>query len=312
MNKRSIGQEGISVSEIGLGTWQFCNQDSWQGPNEYDVLLMIKEAINKGCNFFDTAPNYASGESEKALGFAIDKLDIRQSVFINTKFGHWPNGQVDFSVKRLEESVKSSLKRLQTNYLDGLVLHNPSQEILKGETEHFEVLDNLKKTGVIKHYGASVDTPEEMMMVMEHSNADLIEVMFNMIHQSPREAFDKAKEKNISIIVKVPLDSGWLTGKYDEKSVFSGIRNRWSREEIANRSNFVKEIKGIIGDKDIIKSALQFILSYDAVTTIIPGAKNISQLTHNLSASGESLSIKEKKAIEKLYDEKFKNMAVPW
>jgi len=133
-----------------------------------------------------------------------------------------------------------------------------------------------------------------------------------MIHQEPKKAFELAKKENISIVVKVPLDSGWLTGKYNKKSSFKGIRDRWSTKDIHQRANLVKDLKSIIGKKDFILQALQFILSYDEITTVIPGAKNINQLRHNLKASESYMKKEIKDNIEKLYSKKIKKMNIKW
>jgi len=312
MEKRKFGVNNEKVSEIGLGTWQLGNNDSWKGPSVEESIKIITSAYNKGCNFFDTAPNYGGGNSEKVLGKAISALDIREHVFINSKFGHWSNGQEDFDATRIEESVDESLKRLKTDYLDSIVLHNPSLEIIEGKTEHFKKLAELKEKGKINNYGVSVDSSKEMLTVMNHTDIQVIEVMFNLLYQEPKKAFQKAKEKGISIIVKVPLDSGWLTGKYDENSKFTGVRDRWTKEDKALRSHLIGRIKEVVGTEDLIHQALQFILAFDEVTTIIPGAKNIKQLAHNLDASGKTMSNERKEAFEKLYDRYIKKQNYSW
>lgn len=312
MRKRAFGENKEQVSEVGLGTWQLGNSDSWHGPSIQESKKIIARAFNKGCIFFDTAPNYGGGNSEKVLGEAINELDIREQVFLNSKFGHWPNGEEDFDSDKIEASVDSSLERLNTNYLDSLILHNPAQEILEGKTDHFEKLAELKEKGKIKNYGVSVDSSQEMITVMNNTDIQVIEVMFNLLYQEPKKAFKQAKEKGISIIVKVPLDSGWLTGKYDETSEFSGIRDRWTQEDKNLRSHLIRQIKNIVGPDDLIHQALKFILSFDEVTTIIPGAKNIEQLEHNLKASGQALSDERKKALEELYDVYIKKEKYSW
>jgi aryl-alcohol dehydrogenase-like predicted oxidoreductase len=312
MRKRKFGGNSDKVSEIGLGTWQLGNSDSWQGPTIDESIRIIERAYNKGCNFFDTAPNYGGSNSERVLGQAINKLSIRKHVYINSKFGHWPNGKEDFDSDKIEASVNSSLERLKTDYLDSIILHNPDFEILEGKTDHFEKLAALKDKGKINNYGVSVDSSKEMITVMNNTNIQVIEVMFNLLYQEPKKAFQLAKDKGISIIVKVPLDSGWLTGKYDENSKFSGIRDRWTQEDKKLRSSLIRQIKNVVGTDDLIHQALKFILSFDEVTTIIPGAKSIKQLEHNLEASGEKLSDERKETLEELYDNYIKKEKYSW
>lgn len=312
MNKRLFKGTNKKVSEIGLGTWQLGNQESWIGPSLEKSKELIKKAYALGCNFFDTAPNYANGNSEKILGQIINQLNIRNQVVINSKFGHWSDGTIDFDSDKIETSVDESLRRLQTDYLDSVILHNPTFEILEGSTDHFEKLSDLKAKGKIRLYGVSVDSSKEMITVMNNTDIQVIEVMFNLLYQEPKKAFDLAQQKDLNIIVKVPLDSGWLTGKYDENSTFDDIRNRWSDEDKALRSHLIQKIKATIGDDDMIHQALQFILSFDEVTTVIPGAKNIKQLEHNLAASEKNFNQKRIQTFETLYDSYLKDHAYRW
>src|SRR6056297_3164018 len=94
MNKRKLGSTGLEVSEIGFGTWQLGNTTDWKGASQKDAINLVQQAFELGCNFFDTAPNYAGGSSEKILGKALQ--DKREEVVISTKFGHFPDGTVDY------------------------------------------------------------------------------------------------------------------------------------------------------------------------------------------------------------------------
>ena len=163
------------------------------------------------------------------------------------------------------------------DYVDSLILHSPPYELLDGNKNvHYEILEKLKAEGKIKAYGASLDTYKEIELLLQTTNSKVMEVFFNLLHQDAARAFNLAKEKNVGIIVKIPLDSGWLTGKYDEKSVFDDIRKRWSKADIQTRASLIDKVKNIIGQQaNLAQAAISFCLTFDAVSTVIPGNTNL-------------------------------------
>ena len=298
------------ISSLGFGGWQLGNTDFW-GNMTYDYgVELVKDAIKQGVNFFDTAPGYSGGLSELIIGEGIK--GYRDSIFINTKFGHKADGTSDFRSSNIEEAIEASCQRLQTDYLDSFILHNPEMYILEGKTDHFKELDRLKQLGKIKAYGVSIDRLEELNTVLNNIDIDVIEVMFNIMHQEVIEAFEEIEKRGILLIIKVPLDSGWLTGKYNALSEFSGIRNRWNSEIKQVRSDIVKEIKNIVKEDNLVKYALSFILSFSAVTTVIPGVKNIKQLKNNIESVNYELNTEIKKQLIDLYNDVIKNQNIPW
>ncbi|XMB72896.1 aldo/keto reductase [Mycoplasmatota bacterium WC30] len=310
MNYRVFGKQKIKISEIGFGGWQLGNNDLWGAMTFEEGVVLVKEAFSKGINFFDTAPGYTSGMSEKIIGDAIH--NIREQVFINTKFGHNHLNQEDFSEKSIEKSIDESLERLQTSYLDSVILHNPPQYILEGKTNHQEGFEKLMKKGKIRTWGVSIDSLSELKLVLNNLNVGVIEIMFNINHQSVKEMFLEIKKRGILLITKIPLDSGWLTGKYNENSEFMGIRSRWSKSDINTRGEIVNRIKKIVKNENLVKYALAFILSFDAVTVVIPGIKNSEQLNSNIAASGFILSPDIRIGLEILYDTLIKDKNLPW
>jgi aryl-alcohol dehydrogenase-like predicted oxidoreductase len=273
-------------------------------------IELVRAAYEKGINFFDTAPGYSNGLSERIIGEALK--DVRENVFINTKFGHNHLGETDFSEEAVERSINESLQRLQTTYVDSVILHNSPREILEGKTKHEKEFQRIKRMGKIRGYGVSIDTLEELELVLSNWDVDVIEILFNIIHQSPKYLFDKVKERGILLAIKVPLDSGWLTGKYNSDSKFEGIRARWSQDVILKRAMIVDKIKAIVKDEDLVKYAIGFILSLDVVTTVITGVKNIQQLEANIKASEFKLSDELKRELERLYEEEIKPLNLPW
>ena len=311
MKQRPFGTTGKFVSEIGLGSWQLGNEENWGAMTEIQGINIVDKALELGCNFFDTAPNYALGKSEEILGTAL--RGKRDKVVINSKFGHQDNGEINFDPNEIEKSVDKSLKRLQTDYLDSILLHNPPFQYLNGNMQHFEELEKLKKEGKIAAYGASVDSSEEMFELIEKTNSQVIEVMFNIFHQDTAKAFQAAHDKKIALIIKVPLDSGWLSGKYNAESTFTDIRSRWSRDIIHRRAVMLEEVNNIVEpNQSLANSALQFILAHPEVSTVIPGAKNIRQLEGNISASQGTMDIKTVEQLKAMWENHLKDNSLPW
>lgn len=298
------------ISIIGFGAWQLRNPEFYGDQSLEDAVKLVQDAVKGGINIFDTAPGYGGGNSETTLGIALKPF--RDKVFINTKFGHTADGRSDFSVKGLEESVQESLSRLQTNYLDGVILHNPGQELLYGTSDIYTRLQELKKEGVVRHYGVSIDTLEELDIILHQNKVDIIELMFNIIHQAPKALFDEVKNQGILLMIKVPLDSGWLTGKYTKDTVHTGIRARWTNEVIDTRLDIVDKVKTILNKDNIVQDSLRFVLAQDAVTCVIPGVRNEKQLESNIAAADEELEPKKVKELEDLYDNYIKEKNTPW
>jgi aryl-alcohol dehydrogenase-like predicted oxidoreductase len=310
MKEYTFAKTHKKTSKLGFGSWQLGNTDFWGYMSYDDGVALVKEAIKKGITFFDTAPGYAAGISETIIGDAIEGK--HDQVIINTKLGHMADGSIDYSVSSLEEQIYESLERLKVKSLDSVLLHNPDMDILTNQTDHFEELERLKEEGLIRSYGVSIDTYEEFDAVINHLNVDTVEILFNIFFQGVIPLFKKAKEKGISIIVKVPLDSGWLTGKYHKDSEFEGIRSRWDIETIERRAELVDRLKEITKDENLTKYAIGFILSFEEVDVVIPGIKNSEHLKDHLTYMDYKLPESYKKAFIKLYDKHIKKEPLIW
>ncbi|KAF2955726.1 aldo/keto reductase [Marinitoga sp. 38H-ov] len=302
---------GKVVSEIGFGAWQLGNDKEWGGPKDSEAIKLVETAVELGCNFFDTAPNYAEGKSELILGEALKEFD-REKIVINTKVGHVPGEKDGFAPEVIKKTVENSLKKLKTNYLDSVILHNPPIEMLDKNSQQFKVLKELKKSGLIKAYGASLDFSYEVDKLVENTDSEVVEILFNIFFQDVRKSFNKIREKGLAVIVKVPLDSGWLTGKYNKDSRFTGIRSRWSVEDIERRAKLIEKIKEIKGNVSMVHEALSYILSYDVISTIAVGSKNIEQLKENLKASEIKMDKSKVKKYEELYEREIAINPLPW
>jgi len=238
----------------------------------------------------------------------------RSKIVINTKFGHTHLGTTNYNSDYIRESLEGSLKRLQLDYVDSLIIHNPPIEYLDGnKTDHYEILERLIEEGKIKAYGASLDTYAEMKLLMNTTNARVIEAFFNILHQDTARAFNLAKEKEVGIIVKIPLDSGWLSGKYNENSTFDDIRSRWSKKDIQTRAFLVDRIKELLNtDENLSQKAISFCLAYDSVSTVIPGSVNTSQLRNNVQSINNPISKDNIEKLEKFYQSEVKDLNLPW
>ncbi|MCT2193623.1 aldo/keto reductase [Paenibacillus sp. p3-SID1389] len=310
MKYRRYGTTGKQVSEIGFGAWQLGNKQDWAAMEDDEAIRLVHEALDLGVNFFDTAPNYGQGKSEVLLGKALERK--RDKAVINTKFGHSPEG-TDYSASQIRNSVERSLTRLQTDYLDSVLIHNPPFDVLDGKYGHYQVLEDLKAEGKILAYGVSVDSSREMLEALEHSRLGVMEVMFNIFYQETAQAFQAAKEKDVALIIKVPLDSGWLSGKYDGNSSFSGVRSRWSPEVIQTRAKLVEQIRFLEDEQTTMTmAALRFILAYPEVTTVIPGVRSSAQLRENVAASDAVLPDESLRKLQELWEREIRYKSLGW
>ncbi|WGH75685.1 aldo/keto reductase [Tenacibaculum tangerinum] len=313
MKYRKYSKNSVAISEIGLGAWQLGQNSGWKSMTENEAINLVHKSLDLGVNFFDTAPNYGHGTGEERLGKALQGKD-RSNLVINTKFGHTHTGTLNFNSNYIRESLEGSLRRLQVDYVDSLIIHNPPSEYFDGnKNDHYEILERLIEEGKIKAYGASLDTYEDLKLLIDTTNSKVIEAFFNIFHQDTLQGFEIAKNNDVGIIAKIPLDSGWLTGKYNSKSTFTDIRSRWSKEDIQTRARLVNKVTSIIGkEENLAQFAIAFCLAYDAVSTVIPGSLTIKQLEGNVQSTTISISQKLKEELENFYQSEVKNLHLPW
>ena len=298
MHYRKLGNTGISVSEIGFGGWAIGGLADaagtplgWGRTSDDESLAAIRRARELGVTFFDTSDSYGFGRSESLMGIVLSRH--RNDVVIGTKVGvaRDVNGRVqkDFSRKHISHAVDGSLKRLRTDYIDLYQLHNPTLDELRRDDIH-EAMDRLQEVGKIRFWGVSVTTPEEGIEIINRGWGYVLQVLYNVLNQAPaQELFPLAKEKGYGIIARVPLASGLLTGKYRPDTVFAQTdvrQNFLTPKRLEEAIARVDEARSIIGGtaRSLAEGALRFVLANEAVSTVLPGAKNVRQVEMNVAA----------------------------
>lgn len=321
MQFRTLGKTGFNISAISLGTWQVGGQ--WGSEfNQKNADEILNTAVDNGVNFIDTADVYSDGESEKAIGRFLKTR--KERIYVATKCGRQiqPHINEGYQPKVLRKYVEDSLKRLQLETIDLIQLHCPPTQVFY-RPEIFELFSQLKKEGKILHLGVSVEKVEEALKAIEFDHVTTVQIIFNMFRQRPAELFfSEAKRKNIGVIVRVPLASGLLTGNYTEQTVFeSGDHRQFNRNgeafdkgetfsgiDYATGLKAVEELKQIVpAGKTLSSLALKWILGFDAVSTIIPGASKPEQVIRNLQAINEDeLTDDQLQQVKNVYEEYIK------
>ena len=316
MKNRQLGKNGFKVSEVGLGCWQL-GADWGKALHEETSFAILNEAIANGITFLDTADVYGNGRSERLIGEFLKTK--KTSIRIATKFGRnvnvYPNS---YSKDKLRQAIEDSIQRLGVESLDLLQLHCVPMDVLK-QGAVFDWLRELKQEGLIQHFGASVETVEEGLLCMQQEGLLSLQVIFNILRQKlVSELLPQAEEKGVGIIVRLPLASGLLTGKFHKETVFMENDHRnYNRdgdafnvgetfaglpfEKGVELTNFIK--KDFLPDNlTMVQLALRWILDHKAVSTIIPGASSPKQVIGNAAVSDlASLTPKLHKELKQFY-----------
>ena len=319
MKYRKFGSLDWNVSEIGLGCWQI--GADWGEVSSDKAKEVLKSSFDNGVNFFDTADVYGMGRSEKFVGEFIKSVSER--IYVATKAGRQINPHVAegyYNKELMESYVDQSLSNLNVETIDLLQMHCPPTEVYSSD-HTFDMLDHLVSKGKIQHYGFSVQTVDEALACIKRPNTKSIQVIFNIFRQKPAEKlFEIAKEKKVAIIVRVPLASGLLTGKFSKDSSFAPDDHRnyningdaFDVGETFSGVNFNKALDAVEDLKNILPTditlsqlSLRWILMHDAVSVVIPGAKNKDHVNLNTSSSNinEISSLMDK--ISNIYTEYF-------
>lgn len=299
MKKRSFNAVGRQVSEIGLGCWQLGGSD-WGKLDDRTAFRILDAAAEAGVTFLDTADVYGGGRSEELIGtFLKDRRGC--NFFVATKVGRTGDLYPDkYTAAGVRAATEASLKRLGVDALDLTQLHCVPAEVLR-RGEIFGWLRDLKAEGKIKSFGASVETVDEALLCLEQEGLASLQIIFNIFRQKPAETvLPRAQEKNVAIIVRLPLASGLLAGKMSKETAFSSNDHRTYNRN-GEKFNVGETFAGLPFEKGVeLVDELRYfgpkdrpmpiwtqrwILDHDAVTVVIPGASRPQQANDNADAS---------------------------
>ena len=316
---RPFGRTGWKVSEIGFGAWAIGG--SWGEVSESDARDALFAALEAGTTFIDTADVYGDGRSERIIREVLREWRGPRPI-VATKAGRRlaPHVAEGYSRENLAAFVDRSRANLGVDTLDLVQLHCPPTGVYY-RPEVFEALDGLVAAGKIRHYGVSVEKVEEALKAIEYPGVASVQIIYNLFRQRPHELFFReAQARQVGVIVRVPLASGLLTGKLRRDSRFAADDHRhFNRHgeafdvgetfagvpyEVA--IDAVEELRGLVPrDTTMAAFALRWILMADAVSVVIPGAKNRSQALANAMAGDlPPLSVETMRAARRIYEDR--------
>ncbi len=288
MKTSLIGNTGISCSRVGLGTWAFASQIYGEVP-ESDSIATIHYALDSGISLFDTAPLYGTktedGVSETILGRGLG--NHRKDVVISSKFGRYSSDGAgpNFNAKRARESVEGSLRRLNTDYLDILFFHSPfgPDEI---HDDVWDELGKLKSEGKIRVIGHSISMFEQTEQMardwISERKIELIQVVYSLMNRQSTALLEFANSKGAATFARESLANGFLTESITRDTVFGSknINKRYPPEEIAERVAYVEQLGFLVRDDidNIAQAAVRWVLDNPNVTSVLAGAKNVTEL----------------------------------
>jgi aryl-alcohol dehydrogenase-like predicted oxidoreductase len=297
MVERELGRTGMRVRPVGFGAWAIGG--FWGEVDDQESMRALHAAVDAGVNFIDTADVYGDGRSERLVGRLVRERQ-GETVYVATKAGRKLPEQIadGYSRANLTTWVDESLRDLGVD-IDLLQLHCPPRAVFD-RPEVFGVLDELVAAGKIRHYGVSVETVDEALAAIQFPNVQSVQIIFNMFRTKPAEIlFPATARRHVGIIARVPLASGLLTGKLGPDSTFSAEDHRqfnrhgemFDKGETFSGVPYdiglaaVEELRGLLpSGATLAQMALRWILMFEAVTCVIPGAKTPQQARENAAA----------------------------
>lgn len=298
MQRRELGHTGRNVSIIGLGTWQLGAE--WGDVSESAAFEVLDAAVTAGITLFDTADVYGDGRSERLIGeFLSDRDD--HGITVATKLGRrMPQLAENYSEANFRAWLDRSRANLQVDTLDLVQLHCPPSEVIT-DSRTFEVLERLVDERVIAAYGVSVETCQQALDAIARPGVTNVQIIFNPFRLKPLEAvLPTAAEAGVAIFARVPLASGLLSGRYTVSTEFAANDHRsFNREGAAfdKGETFsgvpyelglqaTARLGAVVPDGATLPQAtLAWISAQTGVTTVIPGARNSSQVQSNAAAA---------------------------
>ncbi|RAS18410.1 aldo/keto reductase [Ensifer adhaerens] len=317
MKTRVLGKTGATISEIGFGAWQIGG--SWGDVSEADGKRALNAALDAGVTFVDTADVYGDGRSEKIIA-AVLKERGGDKPFVATKAGRRlsPHATEGYTGENIEAFIDRSLSNLGVETLDLVQLHCPPTEVYY-RPELFGALDRLVAKGKIRHYGVSVEKVEEALKAIEYPGVATVQIIYNIFRQRPHELFfAEAQKKNVGVIVRVPLASGLLSGKISKDTAFAADDHRnfnrhgeafdvgetFAGVPFEAALEAVEQLRPLVPEGvPMAQFALRWILEQQAVSVVIPGARNEAQAQSNAAASAlAAIDDEAKAAIAAVYE----------
>ncbi len=294
MKYRRLGKTDLKVSVVGVGTWQFGGE--WGRPfTPLEADQILGRAKELGINLIDTAECYGDHTSETLIGQAIEK--DRESWIVATKFGHKFHGNFEriqlWSAREVLEQLEASLKALRTDHVDLYQFHSGSDEAFD-QDELWQMLNEQVTAGKIRHLGISISNQSENLYQVEQAGkvgASAIQVVYNRLEQIPEQrVFPSCQEQDLGVLARVPLASGFLSGKYKPGQTFTNkddVRSRHDAAEVQKKLELVQEIQQteVPEGVDMVSWALAWCLQHPAVTCVIPGCKSVAQVEANARAA---------------------------
>lgn len=299
MRHRKFGRTGFTTTDIGFGAWQIGG--AWGDVSEADGRAALHAALDAGMTFIDTADVYGDGRSEKIIA---DVLKERggQRPMVATKAGRRlsPHVADGYNKENLEGFIDRSLKNLGIERLDLVQLHCPPTDVYY-RPEVFQALEEIKAAGKIANYGVSVEKVEEAMKAIEYPGVVSVQIIYNMFRQRPAQLFFKeAARRHVAVIARVPLASGLLSGKITRDTAFAADDHRnfnrngdafdvgetFAGVPFETGLQAVEEIRALVpAGATMAAFALRWILMTEAVSVVIPGARNGEQAKANAAAA---------------------------
>ena len=310
MHYRKLGDTDLVVSEIGFGTWGL-GGDAYGIIEEVEALRLLRHAYEQGISFYDTADLYGQGRSEKLLGQFCK--DFRKDVIIASKSG-WitqPDGSSsqDFSARHIHDALTESLQRLQTDYIDLYLLHDPPAD-MRMLDETLRMLEEMQRNGHIRYLGISARTPLDGQTFLGYSGCSAIEANLNLIDQRAIVCglMDSLEEHSAGLIARTPLAFGFLTGQFAADADFGDHDHRSKRSDDdkqrwASSVRFFEQLLEKTGNTPA-QLALRYCLSFSQVTSVIPGMMRVKEIDEDVSVSGYApLDQEDLDLIRRMYQE---------
>jgi aryl-alcohol dehydrogenase-like predicted oxidoreductase len=320
METRPLGRTGADVSVIGLGTWQLGGD--WGDVDDDAATEVLEAALDAGVTLLDTADVYGDGRSEERIRKALAPRAERP--FVATKAGRRadPFEAAQYTPENLRAWIDRSRRNLGVETLDLVQLHCPPPGTYDDDRV-YDTLDTLLGEGAIAAYGVSVETVAEGMRALQRPNVQSLQVILNVFRRKPlEELLPAARAQGVGILARVPLASGLLTGKYDESTTFAADDHRtFNRHgeafDVGETFSGVpfdvgvaaaREVAEIAGDTVPTSAfALRWVIDQPGVTTVIPGARNVTQVRGNVAAASLApLSDTQLADLERVYDERIR------